>query len=111
MKKTTVFLFACLLLLAAGSGCSKTERDLFATLHGIVSDTETNEPISGASVVLAPGGKTKTTGSDGRYEFADLDPAQYTVTVQKTGYTTNRKTVTAVVGEDTEANIPMTQSN
>jgi hypothetical protein len=111
MKKTTVFLFACLLLLAAGSGCTKTERNLFASLHGLVTDNATNEPISGASVVLAPGGKTKTTGDDGRYEFADLDPAQYTITVQKTGYATNRKTVTAVIGEDTEANIPLTKSN
>jgi uncharacterized membrane protein len=111
MKKTSVILFTCLLLLATGSGCTKTERNLFATLHGIVSDSETNEPISGASVVLAPGGKTKTTSTDGRYEFDDLDPAQYTITVQKTGYATNRKTVTAVIGEETEANIPLTKSN
>jgi hypothetical protein len=111
MKKTTVFLFTCLLLLATGSGCTKTERNLCAPLHGLVPDNAPNEPISGANVVLSPGGKTKTTGDDGRYEFTDLDPAQYTVTVQKTGYATNRKTVTAVIGEDTEANIPLTKSN
>jgi DNA-binding winged helix-turn-helix (wHTH) protein len=62
-------------------------------------------------VVLSPGGKTKTTGSDGRYEFQDLDAAQYTITVQKNGYQTNRKTVTAVSDEKTEANIPLTKSN
>jgi len=80
-------------------------------LYGVVNDSETGDLISGASVVLSPGGKTKTTGTDGRYEFLDLDPQQYTITVQKTGYQTNRKTVTAVVGEKTEANIPLTKSN
>ena len=74
-------------------------------------DHETGEPIATVSVVLSPGGKTKTTGTDGRYEFLDLDPQQYTITVQKTGYQTNRKTVTAVVGKKTEANIPLTKSN
>jgi hypothetical protein len=110
MKKTILFLSACLLLLAAGSGCSKKERNLYATLYGLVTDYADNTPISGASVVLSPGSKTQTTGSDGRYEFADLDPQQYTVTVQKSGYATNRKTITAVVGEDAEANIPLTSN-
>jgi hypothetical protein len=92
------------------NSCSKTEYDPFATLYGTVSDSETGDPISNATVVLSPGGKTKTTGADGRYEFPDLDAAQYTITVQKTGYQTNRKTVTAVVSESTEANIPLTKN-
>ena len=103
-------LTGCVMLMFLHGGCSKKEHDSFATLFGVVSDQETAEPIAGASVVLSPGGKTKTTGTDGRYEFADLDPQQYTITVQKTGYQTNRKTITAVVGDATEANIPLTQN-
>ncbi len=83
---------------------------MFATIYGVVIDHSTGDPISNASVVLSPSGKTKTTGTDGHYEFNDLDPQQYTVTVQKTGYQTNRKTVTAVIGEDAEANIPLTKN-
>ena len=109
MKK--IIIFTVLLLITVCSSCTKDEHDLFATLYGVVSDHETGEPIANASVVLSPGGKTKTTGTDGRYEFLDLDAAQYTITVQKTGYQTNRKTVTAVASEKTEANIPLTQSN
>ncbi|MDR1226865.1 MAG: carboxypeptidase-like regulatory domain-containing protein [Prevotellaceae bacterium] len=100
-----------LLLIGAYSGCSKDEHSIYATLYGVVNDHETAEPISGASVVLSPGGKTKTTGSDGSYEFLDLDAAQYTITVQKSGYSTNRKTVTAVSAEKTEANIPLTKNS
>jgi uncharacterized membrane protein len=110
MKKITFF-FCVALLTAVCASCAKDEINIYATLYGVVSDSDTAEPIAGATVVLSPGGKTKTTGSDGRYEFQDLDAAQYTITVQKTGYQTNRKTITAVSDEKTEANIPLTKSN
>ncbi|GHT49004.1 hypothetical protein AGMMS49982_01450 [Bacteroidia bacterium] len=110
MKKTTSFLCVALLMAVCAS-CSSTVPDIYATLYGVVSDSETSDPIANASVVLSPGGKSKTTGSDGRYEFNDLDATQYTITVQKTGYQTNRKTVSAVSAEQTEANIPLTKSN
>ncbi len=111
----------CLLLtlgLASGSliSCGDDENvpnnptspEIFASLHGVVSDSDNGEPIVNASVVLSPGGKSKTTGSDGRYEFNDLDPQQYTITVQKTGYQTNRKVITAVIGETAEGNVTLT---
>jgi carbon monoxide dehydrogenase subunit G len=108
MKKLLPLLCLISIMVFSVSSCSKPSYDHFATLYGVVSDHTTGEPLAGASVVLSPGGKTKTTGTDGRFEFADLDPQQYTITVQKTGYQTNRKTVTAVVAEKTEANIPLT---
>ena len=98
----------CVAALGILCGCDKKEYDSFATVYGTVNDVATGEPLENANVVLSPGGKTKTTGTDGRFEFADLDPQQYTITVQKTGYQTNRKTVTAVVAEKTEANITLT---
>jgi hypothetical protein len=109
MKKV-ILLTACTLMMFCWNGCSKKEYDTYATLHGAVLDSDTSDPIAGASVVLSPGGKTKTTGSDGHYEFTDLDPAQYTITVQKTGYQTNRKTITAVAGEAAEGNVPLTKN-
>ena len=110
MNKVIVLLIACTLLIGIFSGCSKDEHDMFTSLYGVVTDRETGEPVANASVVLSPGGKTKITGSDGNFEFNDLDPQQYTVTVQKSGYQTNRKTVTAVVGEKVEANIPLAKT-
>ena len=103
-------LLAAVVLMTVSNGCSKTDLNVYATLYGMVTDAADASPIAGASVVLSPGGKTQTTGSDGRYEFPNLDPAQYTVTVQKPGYQTNRKTVTAVAGEKAEANIPLTKN-
>ena len=110
MKKA-ILILGCTLLVGLLSSCKKKEYDIYATLYGTVSDHETGEPIANASVMLNPGGRTQTTGANGRYEFNDLDPQQYTLSVQKAGYSTNRKTITAVVGEETEANIPLTKNN
>ena len=105
MKK--YFWLCTIALCALATACSKTEYDNFATLYGVVSDQATGDPIAHATVVLSPGGTTKTTGTDGRFEFPELEPQQYTVTVQKSGYQTNRKSVTAVVGERIEVNMPL----
>lgn len=101
MKKILLYF----VVLFISTACSKTDYSVFATLHGIVSDYETGESISGANVILSPSGITKITGDDGYFEFQDLSSQQYTITVQKTGYTTNRKSISAVSGEKTEINI------
>ncbi|MCM1295907.1 MAG: carboxypeptidase-like regulatory domain-containing protein [Muribaculaceae bacterium] len=92
---------------ALTTACSKTEYNNFATLYGMVSDSATGNPIANATVMLSPGGATKMTGNDGRFEFFDLEPQQYTITVQKSGYQTNRKSATAVVGERIEVNVTL----
>lgn len=85
----------CLFLLSA---CAKDEVDTMGDIHGIVSD-ESGNPIQAASVTLTPTGKTTTTGSDGRFEFNDLEPRQYTVLVTKVDYASNSKTLTIQAGE------------
>jgi uncharacterized membrane protein len=109
MKRILILISFAILATCIKSSCTK-EYDSFGTLYGVITDHETGNPIGIASLVLSPGGKTKTTGEDGMFEFNDLDPQQYTITVQKTGYQTNRKTITVVSGEKTEANIPLTKS-
>lgn len=91
--------------------CKPTDYDTFGTLYGIVSDVETAEPVGSASIVLNPGGTSLMSGSDGRFEFQELEPQQYTITVQKNGYSTNRKSVTILAGEKTEANILIRKNN
>lgn len=105
MKK---ILLLCLVALPLFLSCTKEENDSFGTLYGVVSDVKTGSPLDNVTVTLSPGGTTKLTGSDGLFEYSELTPQQYTITVQKAGYQTNRKTLSAVVGEKTEANITMT---
>lgn len=105
MKK---ILLLCLMALPLFVSCSKEENDSFGSLYGVVSDVKTGNPLDNVTVTLSPGGTTKLTGSDGLFEYSELTPQQYTITVQKAGYQTNRKTLSAVIGEKTEANITMT---
>ena len=83
----------------------RLKQEVFGAISGTVVDLETGEPIAGALVTLSPGGMNIYTGDDGRFEFLDLDARQYTVTAQKTGYITTRKTVTIVAGSVVDINL------
>lgn len=92
------------------SGCAASDDwEIYATVHGTVTDYQTGEALSNAGVVLSPTNQTKQTGPDGAFRFEDLDAQQYTITVQKSGYQVNRKIVTAISGESVEAHIQLTK--
>ncbi len=105
MKRIFRLLVPAILLTAMFSCKPDDTYDTFGSIYGVVSDMDTTEPVEGATIVLSPGGTTRMTAADGRFEFQALEPQQYTITVQKNGYSTNRKSVTVVPGEKTEANI------
>ena len=75
------------LLLSCGlfQSCVKDEVETTGTIYGIVNDSDNGEPVQDAHVGLSPYGKTANTGSDGSYEFQDLEPGQYTIQISKTG--------------------------
>ena len=88
-------------------GCDPVTYEVFATVSGTVVDATTMEPIEGVSVQLSPSSKNIVTSADGRFEFAEVDAVQYTITVMKAGYSTNRKLVNAIAGETVETTITM----
>ena len=98
---------AMLLAMLAMVGCEPVMYDVFATVCGTVVDSKTMAPIEDVSVILSPSSKNTMTTADGRFEFAELDAVQYTITVQKAGYSTNRKLVNAIAGETTDVTITM----
>ncbi len=95
MKKVLLLIIA---LVTIATSCEPVTYDIFGGISGEVIDFDSGDPIPQATVTLSPTGKNTYTGLDGTFEFIDLDEHQYTVTVQKTGYITNRKTVTIVAG-------------
>lgn len=99
---TSIFLFA--------SCISAPDYAFFSNIYGYVTDSSDGEPISGATVMLIPGNRTQQTGTDGSFRFENLDVKQYTLSVQKANYQTNRKTVTAVIGEDIQVSIQLSRS-
>lgn len=66
-------------------GCTK-EEELKGTIYGTVTDYSTGSPIGNASVKLRPSGETTLTGSDGTYEFKDLDAGKYSLLLSKAEY-------------------------
>ena len=102
--RKTILILAGIVSLVFISSCTPYEYDIFATITGKVLDEE-NQPIEGAYVYLTPSGNDYVTLADGSFEFKDLDATQYTITVQKSGYSTNRKSVNAIAGETTDATI------
>lgn len=99
IDKKAVWSILCCLVVSLLVACAKDEVDTTGSIYGIVNDADNGEPVSGAHVVLNPGGKTTNTGSDGRYEFLDLEPGQYTIQISKNGYKTNTKRISFVAGE------------
>lgn len=108
-KFRLIFLLGVFCFSMGNLACSKDDDyEVYATLRGTVTDYATGAPLANASVVLSPSGLTQQTGEDGSFLFEELDAEQYTVTVQKNGYQANRKTITAVSGEEMEINIQLT---
>jgi len=95
-----------IIVFPALTSCAKTEIDVFGRIHGIVTDAETGEPIRTASVTIT-GGKTTVTGSDGRYDFGELEPGEYTIQVARLEYQTNTKRVNVEPGITTQGDILM----
>ena len=75
-----------------------------------VNVTDGTDAISGATVVLSDSDElssSKTTDSDGSVTYSDIDNGTYSVTVSKSGYTTETEIV-VVAGEDVEVDIVLT---
>lgn len=89
------FFFLCGML----HSCAKDEVETMGTIYGIVNDSDNGEPVQDAHVSLTPYGKTINTGSDGSYEFQEMEPGQYTIQISKSGYKTNTKRISVVAGE------------
>lgn len=99
MKKILSIIF-CMVGLFSLCNCSKDEEVTTGTISGLVSDmTNANVAIPGATVTLSPLGLSKTTGADGRYEFNDVAPGSYTISVSANNYQTDTKSVTVYAGQ------------
>ena len=99
MKKTIAWM-ACLLGIILISSCSKDEDVMTGTISGFVSEyANANTPIAGASITLNGKGITKVTGSDGRFEFTDLEPGTYTIAASANTYQSTTKQVTVYAGQ------------
>ncbi len=93
---TTAICAALAFTLCLMTSCTKEKA--VGKIQGLVADATTNTPIQGVNISLSPTGLLAVTGSDGRYEFVNLEVGQYTVKGEKAGYEEATKSVTVVAG-------------
>ena len=84
MKKILYLLMGVILFGGLYSSC--VSEELPGSIYGTVVDKATGEPIKSAGVELSPSGLKTVTGSEGQFEFTELDPGKYTLLITKTGY-------------------------
>lgn len=97
-----------LISIAVITSCTKDETVLTGSIIGKVTDASNSEPIKGATISVFPGGLSKTTGSDGYFEFINLDAIQYEIQASKNNYITNNKIVNVVAGNNSVGDIQLT---
>ena len=110
--KNLTFLFAWLAGIISFSSCATDVEETTGTILGFVSDyAHPNTPLAGASVTINGKGLSKTTGSDGRYEFIDIEPGTYTLEGSADGYQTTTKQVTVYVRQTANCDIQLSKAS
>ena len=89
------------------ASCSEEEVSIFGSLSGLVKNSETGAPITGARATLTPGGMSVLTGSDGTFTINNLDPADYTVSFFADDYDAVEQRVTVKPGVDASVQVVM----
>ena len=110
MMKKLLYTLPLLALLLLTTTCEEELPNTMGNIYGIVGDMETGDPIRGASVVLSPGNRSTVTGSDGHFEFLNLEAAQYKIQVSANGYVTNSRQITVLSGTSTSGDIMLRQT-
>ena len=89
MKSYQLIKFAALLLVCCTMlGCGKEDNPTskLGSIFGTVTDFATGDPVSNANVRLNPRGETTLTGSDGTFQFNDIEDGNYSLFLSKNGY-------------------------
>ncbi len=85
-------------MILAFAACSHDPVDTTGTVAGIVKDAVTGANLQGALVSLE-GGNSVITGADGRYQFNNVEMGTYKVSVSRTDYVSDEKSVLVKVHE------------
>ena len=85
MKKFLTLLTIALSLVLINHSCKPKEKEP-GSIYGVVTDKATGEPVKTAGVELSPLGLKTVTGSEGQFEFNELEAGDYNLLVTKTGY-------------------------
>jgi len=104
MKK----IFLLIVSLVGLASCAKDEAPMFGGIYGTIRNIESGAVVYNAEITLAPGHPSPITGTNGAYEFTNLEARQYTMTVRASGYLDDSRQVTVLPGENTQCDVLLT---
>lgn len=81
------------------------DKETTGTITGIVADRTTGEPVATVSVILSPGGRSTVTGSDGTFQFSDIEAGPYNIDLSKEGYKLESCNAVVAGGKNTELHL------
>jgi uncharacterized protein (DUF2141 family) len=80
-------------VLIAASAETEYESELVVAITGSVTDASSGEGIHGATVAIKETDLTTTTDNSGTFIFTEVDPGNYTLSVNADGYQSSEKTL------------------
>lgn len=99
MKKRRIIFFVVIVAFGLFVSCKPETFNSFGNIAGTVIDVDTGDPVALAKITLTPTSKNAETGSDGQFEFKNLESGQYTLRVQTTGYRGDSQIANVIAGE------------
>jgi hypothetical protein len=76
-------------------------------IKGKVTDSDSGLPLAGVNIKTTPGTNTVTTNSNGDFEISQVTAGTYTITAEKSGYTTTTVSITVKAGIISNADMVM----
>lgn len=84
------------------SSCSKDEPvAINGNIYGKITDNVTNTVLSGVEVSVSGNEQSTITGQDGSYQYTDITAGSYIVSVSKSGYLSDSKSLTVTPDKTT----------
>lgn len=89
------------------TACARDIVDLTGSITGTVKDYDSGELISNCQISITPGGESLSTGSDGQFEFKDLEQGTYNLAFKKSGYEDATKSVSVIAGQSAKIQLAL----
>jgi len=110
--RATAFIFSlmvCFLTISSADASSAVVGVSAGSTGGITGTVKdkADAVLSGAQIVVQPGGTTVASDAQGRYLITSLNPGSYTLTFSYVGFTTMTSTVTVTAGQMTPLDVTL----
>lgn len=105
MKRLLLIPILFIIISCSQDSLENNEKPRYGEITGVVADRATGNPISVVQITLNPTGRSTVTGTDGSYNFQNIEPGEYTVFTDKLGYRKTENYTTVVAGQTAECHL------